>query len=701
LKDRIHKTVLLLAFIGIVLLFPAQNSTAEEYLWPIQGYRTLTGTFGEFRYSHFHAGIDVSTKGAIGLPLRAIDDGYVYRTRTSPLGYGRAVYLTLEDGNVAVYAHLSKFSQAVETWVRDKQLESGNFSMDAYPAPALFPVKKGDVIGYSGDSGNVPAHLHFELRTKDNRPINPINHVGSLPPGQAPPRVVALAVNPIGIDSTVDETWETKVYKARWNKRQQAYTIQEDIYVWGRCGIEVCAYDLSRGYQMGLRKVELFANDRLVSTVAHDSFSFREYRHNYRMVDRELFLEGQGKFRRLYQSGKNSLSFYSVTDGKDGTLSTLDPTAPEGLKLGKNRIRITVESNGKKKRSLHCNLIGRPSFFHKKGAGPLQGADDSTLPLESLKAKCSVRFIEDFVVIEMVTDPAPPGIPQCSIYQNNKKREEIALFPRSSREFVGRYRLAPHVDGMSRARIRFSSPAGERKEIFYSFMVQTVSPERGGTVVSDDNVVRVTFRPEDVDTCMFPQIEKGPVTPRPASLEPLSLSYGFEPLNATFNSPGKITFRYDKPFSKPHQCAVFYKDKGKYWRCCSSRNDPEKRTISAQIPFFATFALMRDAHSPVINRVFPQSGTSVRSGNTRFSARISDKGTGINYRKTYMNIDGRKVPAEYVPKKGVLIFNAPKPLKAGTHSMEIGTSDLVGNTSGIAVTFRVEAMKRLSGTGGA
>jgi len=689
LKDTIHRKILF-ATIGIILFFSVKTLIAGEYLWPIQGCRTLTGTFGEFRYNHFHAGIDISTKGATGLPLRAIDNGHVYRIRTSPLGYGRVVYLTLEDGNVAVYGHLSRFSQEIERWVREKQLESGEFSVDAYPAPALFTVKKGDVIGYSGDSGNVPAHLHFELRNKENQPVNPINHIGSLPPGQAPPRIIALAVNPIGIDSTVDETWETKTYKARWDERQQAYMIPEDIYVWGRCGIEIFAYDHSRGYQMGLRKVQLFANDRLVSTVEHDSFSFREYRHNYRMVDRELFLEGKGKFRRLYQACKNHLSFYSLTDGKDGILSTLDPSSPAGVKLGKNRMKVTVENNGNKKRSLLFHLIGQHPFSRKEATVTLQAADDSTLPLESLKAKCTIRFLEDFVIIEMITDPAPPGLPQCSVHQGGQKRETIDFSPRSPRKYVGRYRLVPHVDGISHARILFSSPTGERKETFHSFKVQTVSPEKGGTVVSDDSVVRVTFRPDDVDACMFPQIEKAPVNPQPTSLETLSLSYAFKPLAVTFNSPGEITFRYSKSTSCSHQCAIFYKDKGNYWRCLSSRNDPEKRTLTARIPFFATFALMRDAYPPVINHTFPQAGTSVRSDNTSFSARISDKGTGINYRKTYMKIDGSKVPAEYVPKKGLLFFDAPKPLEVGTHSMEVGTSDLVGNSSVIAVTFNVK-----------
>ena len=172
---------ILFIIIGNLLLFPLSLLNAGEYLWPIEGYYTLTGTFGEFRYSHFHAGIDISTKGIIGLPLRAIENGYVYRIRTSPVGYGRALYLMLDDGNIAVYGHLSKFAPKIEKWVQQKQLETREFSLNTFFDPYFFPIKKGEVIGYSGDTGNVPPHLHFELRKEEDQPINPLIYIPKLP----------------------------------------------------------------------------------------------------------------------------------------------------------------------------------------------------------------------------------------------------------------------------------------------------------------------------------------------------------------------------------------------------------------------------------------------------------------------------------------------------------------------------------------
>jgi hypothetical protein len=99
---------------------------------------------------------------------------------------------------------------------------------------------------------------------------------------------------------------------------------------------------------------------------------------------------------------------------------------------------------------------------------------------------------------------------------------------------------------------------------------------------------------------------------------------------------------------------------------------------------------MRDAIPPVIHPYSPKPGTCIQSGDIKFSVQVTDRGSGINYKKTCMLIDGEKVPAEYVPKKNLLFFVPLKPLEEGAHSMKIIASDLVGNTSKVEVRFKVE-----------
>ncbi|MGB5875120.1 MAG: hypothetical protein WBH56_15480, partial [Bacteroidota bacterium] len=60
----------------------------SDYLWPTDASNTITSTFGEFRRTHFHAGIDIRTHDRTGFPVFASRDGYVSRIWASPNGYG-------------------------------------------------------------------------------------------------------------------------------------------------------------------------------------------------------------------------------------------------------------------------------------------------------------------------------------------------------------------------------------------------------------------------------------------------------------------------------------------------------------------------------------------------------------------------------------------------------------------------------------
>ena len=73
----------------------------------------------------------------------------------------------MKDGNTSVYAHLDKFNQTLEIFVDDLQEKCNCFSIDHTFLPNQYPVKKGDVIGFTGDSGSLSGpHIHFEIRNK-------------------------------------------------------------------------------------------------------------------------------------------------------------------------------------------------------------------------------------------------------------------------------------------------------------------------------------------------------------------------------------------------------------------------------------------------------------------------------------------------------------------------------------------------------
>ncbi|MCF2530052.1 M23 family metallopeptidase [Yinghuangia soli] len=109
----------------------------------------LSAYFGQAggRWSNLHTGIDFPVDR--GTPVRAVTDGVV-RTEFNR-AYGNMVILTAPDGTETWYCHLTR-----------AKVVSG-------------PVKAGDVIAYSGNSGNSSGpHLHLEVRPGGGAPINPI-----------------------------------------------------------------------------------------------------------------------------------------------------------------------------------------------------------------------------------------------------------------------------------------------------------------------------------------------------------------------------------------------------------------------------------------------------------------------------------------------------------------------------------------------
>lgn len=110
------------------------------------GYRTDP----VYKTRKFHAGMDFTAPR--GTPIYATGDGKVIQADAANRGYGNHVRIKHGYGYVTLYAHMSKFNCKVGQ-----------------------KVKRGDVIGYVGNTGkSVGPHCHYEVR-KNGNPINPVN----------------------------------------------------------------------------------------------------------------------------------------------------------------------------------------------------------------------------------------------------------------------------------------------------------------------------------------------------------------------------------------------------------------------------------------------------------------------------------------------------------------------------------------------
>ena len=137
-----------------IIFFCANSQTNNIFDFPINknNQNFLSGTMGELRGDHFHMGLDIKTGGKIGIPVYASKNGYIERIRISIGGYGKAIYMKHSDGKKTVYAHLSKFNNTIEDYIVKEQYKKKSFEITKYPGKDKFYYKKGELIGYSGNS---------------------------------------------------------------------------------------------------------------------------------------------------------------------------------------------------------------------------------------------------------------------------------------------------------------------------------------------------------------------------------------------------------------------------------------------------------------------------------------------------------------------------------------------------------------------
>lgn len=141
---------------------PADPLAARRLLIPVKGLKRadLRDNFDEKRGLRRHHALDIMARR--GTPVVAVDDGRVVRVRRHLLG-GLTVYQYDPDERYAYYyAHLDRYA---------KGLEEGRV------------LRRGDLIGYVGSTGNAPAsapHLHFAVTEMDHqkrwfrgKPVNP------------------------------------------------------------------------------------------------------------------------------------------------------------------------------------------------------------------------------------------------------------------------------------------------------------------------------------------------------------------------------------------------------------------------------------------------------------------------------------------------------------------------------------------------
>jgi len=324
LKLNKTKVTLLLFLFSLPLAVLAQNS--DPYTFPIRPNKTnfLSGTMGELRSSHFHAGIDIKTGGKIGEPVHATKRGYITRIKVATSGYGNALYMLHPDGNTSVYAHLNEFSSDIQEYVKQEQYKQKTFEIELFPEPYQFAFKSQEVIGLSGNTGgSMGPHLHFEIRDSQQRVLNPLHYGFDEIKDNIPPIVQGFAIRPMDLNSRISN--EFKRTDIRINRTGFNYKTMDTVKAIGKIGLELWGHDKLNGSanKNGISKIEVIVNGKTHFYQNIDVMSFSLQRHILVHYPYDVKVATGSSYHKLYVDDGNQLRFYE-TQSENGNLKIED-----------------------------------------------------------------------------------------------------------------------------------------------------------------------------------------------------------------------------------------------------------------------------------------------------------------------------------------------------------------------------------------
>ena len=274
---------------------------------PIDAPFDLSGTFGEFR-SRFHTGIDFKSRGVQGQKVFSIEDGFVSRIEVNNYGYGKVIYIDHLNGFTSVYAHLKNFNSELDEYIKSELYKSKRNSIKKFPKTNQLRINKGEVIGYSGNTGrSFGPHLHFEIRdTKSQDAINPLMFNYSYKDDERP-IIRGLYI----INENNSLVRNSPIRKKVKKINDSTYTVDDFEYN-GKIGIGLDIYDIQYKNlynQNGVYKVELFIDSILKYSYKMDKIKFSENHYKKIMYDYLSLSQKNKKVLKIYTPRNSDLSF--------------------------------------------------------------------------------------------------------------------------------------------------------------------------------------------------------------------------------------------------------------------------------------------------------------------------------------------------------------------------------------------------------
>ena len=352
------------SFLFLFVLSTLFRLNSQEYNLnsPIDLPLNLSGTFGEFRSSHFHYGLDITTNKKSGYEVYSIESGSIIRIRVSTSGYGKAIYVDHLNGLTSVYAHLKEFSPKIQEYIKEQQYLNKSYNIQKFFNVGDLVIDKGELIGYSGNTGGSSGpHLHFEIRdTKSQNPLNPLSFEYKYEDNRRP------------IIRSLYVFDETDSFKKDNPKQYPIEKINDSIYKSKKViynndiGIGVEVYDRQSGNNYnrnGIYEIRMYLDSILNFSYKMDNINISESIFRKVFYDYSLLKTRGIRVQKIYYPPNSKLSFLNHNT-KTGIFDSNDSI--------KKDVQIEVIDWNNNKSYLKFQIEGSPSNIKEN---PISGIE--------------------------------------------------------------------------------------------------------------------------------------------------------------------------------------------------------------------------------------------------------------------------------------------------------------------------------------
>jgi murein DD-endopeptidase MepM/ murein hydrolase activator NlpD len=310
-------------------VFPEKNYPSNYFHYPLNIPLKLNANFGEMRPNHFHMGLDLFTLRKENLPVLAPADGWISKIKIDPNGFGNAIYVSHPNGFTTLYAHMNTFPPGTAQAIKEAQYAKQKWNGDVDFQKNQFPVKKGQLIGYSGNTGaSAGPHVHYEIRrTNDDACLNALlfHRVYDV----TPPDITKLAVY-----DRNKSTYEQFPRNVGLVRAAGGYTISGNTLTVNsnRISFAIVATDRITGVpnSNGIFEALVYMDDEPVSGFQIDGVDYLQTRYLNAHIDYRIKTSGGSYYQHLSPLPGDQLPIYFK---KEDGLIYLNDTLSHTIKI--------------------------------------------------------------------------------------------------------------------------------------------------------------------------------------------------------------------------------------------------------------------------------------------------------------------------------------------------------------------------------